>query len=83
LIAEGARNFNLQSAQLLLADLGGLEAWVALETLVYQSGGQLTVSLGGQLTVSTAQTTGRASTSPSHSTREVAESALDHAVTGT
>jgi len=42
LIAQGARNFNLESSELELADFGGLEALVALEQLVSCSGGQLT-----------------------------------------
>jgi ABC-type transporter Mla MlaB component len=47
LIAEGARNFNLQSSQLLLGDSGGLEALVALDQLVHQSGGRLTGAVRG------------------------------------
>jgi hypothetical protein len=47
LIAEGARSFNLQSQELWLADFGGLEALVALERLVCQSGGQLTGAVRG------------------------------------
>ena len=47
LIAEGGRNFNLQSSKLLLADLGGLEALVALDQLVCQSGGHLTGAVRG------------------------------------
>lgn len=47
LIAEGARNFNLQSQELRLADFGGLEELVALERLVCRSGGQLTGAVRG------------------------------------
>lgn len=47
LIAQGARNFRLQSSELELADFGGLEALIALERLVSCSGGQLTGAVRG------------------------------------
>jgi len=47
LIAQGARDFNLQSSELELADVGGLEALVALERLVSRAGGRLTGAVHG------------------------------------
>ena len=46
LVAQGGRNFSLQTSELELA-FGGLEALVALERLVSCSGGRLTGAVHG------------------------------------